>query len=124
MAMNKWETKDNCTLMYKVSCSCGGGDDCDLTVEFDSDIGDIGIVFYKQMQVWNPYRNADNIWEHFLKILHNIKISIKVLFGHRLSFESDIMLQEETHVEDFLQAIQEGQQYMKEFKETHFDKES
>ena len=123
MEMNKWQFKDKTSVMYKVSCSCGGGDECDITFEFNNDFGDLTLNFYKSVYLYNPHRNADKWWEHILKIIHNIKNSIKVLFGSRMTFEGDMMIQEEEHIADFIQALDEGKDYITHFKETNFGKE-
>jgi hypothetical protein len=108
------------SVMYKVNCACSGGE-CDsmIDISFDKDFGHIDVEFYKTI-MWGTYYQKKWWWE---KGWLRIKMATQILFKGFTEHEGSFMLEGEDHLNDFITALQEGRDKVKQFK-IDFDKEN
>ncbi len=84
-----------------------------IMFEFDEDFGHIDIRFYHNVS-WADYWGSNN-W--FTKMWSRIKLACKVMFTGYVELEGDFLIQEEEHLDGFIEALQEGRSKMLEFQE-------
>ena len=111
MKINEWK---GTSVWYRVGCRCSG-EECDTTImfEFDEDFGHIDINFYKKI-MWNEY------WRNSLfhkRWWARIKAACKILFTGYIDLEGNFMIQEQEHLDEFIEALQEGREKMLEWQE-------
>ena len=118
MKVSEWK---GTSILYRIACSCGGGDDCssDIEFEFDKDFGFLNINFYKTIS-WNDYRYNNNFITRFWS---RLKAAIRVLFTGYVSVEGSFMVQDIDHIDSIITAFNEGKSKIIQFKDD-FDKEN
>ena len=111
MKTNEWK---GTSVWYRVGCACSG-ETCDsiIAFEFDEDFGHIDINFYKTI-IWNEYWNNKWFWERWWS---RIKVACKVLFKGYIELEGNFMIEEKEHLDEFVNALQEGRGKMLEWQE-------
>lgn len=104
------EFKD--AIFYRVACDCGS-DEHDLHFEFekDSEIPEmIFLNFYKKL-VWSSYWGDNDKW--YKNFWLRIKGATKMIFKGYVEVEESFILRGEDHIDSFIEALEEGKQYMK-----------
>jgi len=107
------EFKD--AIFYRVACDCGS-DEHDLHMEFekDSEIPEmIFLNFYKKL-VWSSYWGDHDKW--YRNFWLRIKGATKMIFKGYIEVEESFILRGEDHIDSFIEALEEGKQYMKDVK--------
>ena len=105
---------DQPCVYYKLDCSCGD-DSHIITFSLDRDMNDISLTMNQNI-AWSSYYGRDN-W--FGRIWQRIVNAFKVLFFGYLEGEATLSLNGEEHVQAFINALEEGKSYVKEFEEVH-----
>jgi len=92
-------------IFYKADCSCGEDDHITtIEMEYDSQINDISINFYKTIawcSHWNNYNWFERVWKQ-------LKASIKLLFTGYIELEEIFTLEGGEHLNTFIEALHEG----------------
>lgn len=107
------EFKD--AIFYRVACDCGS-DEHDLHLEFEKDpeIPEmIFLNFYKQL-AWSSYWRDDDKW--YKNIWCRIKGATKMLFKGYITVEESFILRGKEHIDSFIEALEEGKQYIKDLE--------
>jgi len=114
MKLNEWDN----IVWYEIGCSCTG-DDCKAQIEFDinEEFNLIHITFYKKI-MWSDYWGNNTFYK---KIYNRIKASLRILFTGYIDMEGDFMIQDEDHMDSFIEALKEGRQKMVECKKRFED---
>ena len=96
--------------VYVVSCMCGHPD-CDLILEFgiDVDFPEIILTISKDLDL--PHIYGDKF---FKKILLRLKYAFKILFGMRLKYSGDLIIDSGSHIDAFIEALTEGKNRLQE----------
>ena len=112
MKMNEWK---GTSIYYKVSCACGGGDDCDCGIDFeiDKDFGDIEVNFYQVIK-WADYWKCN--W-FFTRWWARIKVALKILWTGEMRLEGGFLVQGQEHIDSILDAWQEGKLRMIQWRQ-------
>lgn len=111
--MKTSEFKDS--IYYRASCSCGS-DEHDVIIEFEIDekIPDqIYLNFYKNIawcSHWGTLSWYESLWKR-------LSCSLKMLFTGYVELEESFLLNEESNIDSFIEALQEGKEYIKKKKE-------
>lgn len=99
------------TVYYKLDCSCG----CDnhlLTFSIEHDMNTITLIMEKRLE----FVVLDG--KHFISsIFKRIKAACRVLFFGHLELEGTTILNDEEHIQSFINALEEGKVYVKEYIE-------
>ena len=120
------------SVTYRVECSCGDNEH-DVTIDFEIDkkFNDISLNFYKDISFSHYYIYRDVLW--FDKIVKQknivvallfylkntliypmrvfwcrLKAATRILFTGYLKMESDFMIDNNEHIDNFILALQEG----------------
>lgn len=104
------EFKDS--VYYRVACGCGSDEHgTTIEVEYDKDLpGMVFVNFYKRL-VWSSHWGNYNIAERFWK---RIKGALKILFLGYIEVEESLILRDKEHIDGFIEALEEGKQYIME----------
>jgi hypothetical protein len=113
MVMGKWED----SVMLKLGCDCGH-ENCDMTVDMTGralkddppEMRFIEINFYKTMYSTDWYSGRETF---FARGWWRIKTALKMIFLGKIEMESTLMIQDQKHIESFVNAISEGLEYIK-----------
>jgi hypothetical protein len=131
---DKWEN----SITYRCECACGSTEhDVTLDFEIDKKFGDISLNFYKDISFSHYYIYRDVLW--FDKILEQkniiaallyylkntliypvrifwcrLKNASRLLFTGYLKMESDFLIDEGDHLDNFILALQEGRDMLME----------
>jgi hypothetical protein len=103
------------SIIYKVECSCGS-DEHNVTIEFElqSEIpGMIFLNFYKKIAWcchWGKTTWCEKLWKR-------ISCSVKMLFTGYVELTESFILEDESNIDGFIEALQEGKNYIKKKKE-------
>ena len=107
------EFKDS--IFYRVACDCGS-DEHDIHMEFENDPeipGFIFLNFYKKL-VWSSYWGDNDKW--YKNFWLRIKGATKMIFKGYVEVEESFILRGEEHIDSFIEALEEGKQYIKDLK--------
>ena len=107
----------NPSIFYKLECACTDNDHI-ITFEMEHDHNSV-ILNMHQNIAWSSYYGSDNI---FRRIKDRIVNSFKVLFFGYLEGEGTLILNGEDHIQSFIDALVEGKDYAKKYRE-NFEKE-
>lgn len=110
--MKTHEFKDS--VFYRASCDCGSNEH-DVSIEFEHDKeipGMIFLNFYKTIAWASHWGNLN--W--FQRIWKRIKCSFTILFTGYIELEESFILQEESNIDGFIEALNEGKEYIKNIK--------
>jgi len=114
MKVNEW--KNQPAITHRVACMCGSKD-CDMTIDFEIDHGYLTLNLYKRM-IFNTYVWGENRFISFLKTWKKKIVTIfKILFYGYLETEECLILQGEDHIQGFIDALEEGRQFIAENRE-------
>lgn len=121
--MKQYETENY--IVYQLGCDCGDPE-CNVlvTIEMDKEYPFVGMTYYKTFHFWYSTNYTDEILEkikNFCKsIVWRIKSAFKILFIGHIEIKSDICFQNEEHICDLIQALNEGHQHLKnQFSKLH-----
>lgn len=100
-------------IFYRLNCDCLN-EDCDITftLEYDKEFGSVELQFYTDLE-WTSYWGNDN-W--FIRQWKKIKYSFRLLFKGHIKLENQLLIQDEQHLKDFLNALEEGCKKLREYK--------
>jgi hypothetical protein len=118
--LNKYDYDKGKSIWYKISCDCGSDDHgATIEIEYDKEINMLFLHFYKEVEYaawwfWKDDNFLGKIKDIYNCIIKRIKGSIKLLFTGRLEMEDEFILSREDHINDFIEALQEGKEYCKE----------
>jgi len=102
---------DKC-LYYNIECDCGDKScGTTMTVECDTELGLIELHFYKDVQFDYWMYPEPGIVNYFKRLAYRWKKIIKLIFTGEISLESDFVLIDIEHINNFLEAMQEGRDY-------------
>lgn len=112
MKLNTYNNKSDISAWYKTSCACGSDNhDCTIVLEKDKEHPvDVSMVFYKKIS-WADYYGKSNIIARMLK---RIQCSLKILFTGYIELEEDFIFHNEQHIDNFIEAMKEGKNTVKE----------
>jgi len=99
-------------ISYNIECDCGSKD-CGLTmtIECDTKWGIIELHFYNNAR-FDYWRYSDpGIVNYFKRIIYRWKKAIKLIFTGKISLENDMVLVDIDHINNFIEAMQEGRDY-------------
>lgn len=105
-------TRFSKSIFYRVACDCMSNK-CDLTVELEKDDQTIWLNMYKH---FSPSAYYGRDWDHFdfIRVFWNkIKMCFKILFLGYIEIEETTVFQDEEHIQAFIQALEEGREYLK-----------
>lgn len=107
MKMKEFEG-NNPTVYYKLDCDCG--DEAHVIMfELEHDGQDINLNLYQNI-AWSAYYGSNSF---FTRLKERIINSFKVLiFGH-LEGQATLILSGEEHIQNFINALEEGKEYVK-----------
>jgi len=108
MKMNEFEIGSDRSVFYKVDCACGDDEDI-LTFELEVDEEYLTLTTYQKL-MWSSYWGFPN-W--FIRVWSRIKKAFVVLFTGEINVEGSIILSGEEHIQSFIDALEEGKQYVK-----------
>jgi len=104
------------SITFKISCDCNSPD-CGLVCDFEIDHGYLTLNLYKRM-IFSAYAWEENRFISFLKTWKNKFVAIfKILFYGYLETEECLILQGEDHIQGFIDALEEGRQFIAENRE-------
>jgi len=130
--------KYNDMIMYRAECSCGDNEhDVTIEIEVDKKFGSISLNFYKDISFSHYYIYRDVLWSDkilkdknifsaILYILENslvyygkvlwcrLKNSSRLMFTGYLKMESDFMIDSDEHIDNFILALQEGRDMVRQ----------
>lgn len=104
------------SIYYKAECACNS-DEHNVTIEFeiDQEMPDqISLNFYKNIawcSHWGTLHWYESLWKR-------ISCSLKMLFTGYVELEESFLLDEESNIDSFIEALQEGREYIKNKKGT------
>ena len=113
MKLGEYDLSDQYSVWYRIACGCMYEEhDCTITIKQDFEWRqDIDLVFYKKVS-WADYHGRnDNFISRWVS---RIKCSLKVLFTGYIELEEDFLIHGEEHIDNFIQALEEGKQKIKE----------
>lgn len=98
-------------VIYKSVCQCMDNT-CNNTLhlEFDETYKGLILNMYQPLNPVDYYFN-ENIFKNFWR---RLKYSVKILFGYPVDFEGFHLFNGEAHVRDYIKALNEGLEKMKE----------
>jgi hypothetical protein len=101
------------SIFYKIDCDCADSN-CEtiIELEIDTKLKILSLNFYKTINLYS-FTNYEN-W--IVRISENIfnrfKYAFKILFTGKISMSSDFILRDLEHINNFIEAIQEGKEYL------------
>lgn len=95
-------------VYYKVDCDCGS-DDHILSFEIEHDESMLSLITYQKLS-WSSYYSYNNI---FGRLWRKIKAIFKLIFLDYIDIEGSIILQGEEHIQNFIDALEEGREQVK-----------
>lgn len=95
-------------ILYRIAC-CGDQDhDMTLEIEWDSDIRQVCLNFYKKLR-WSAYWGTDN-W--FKSQWVKLKAIYRIVFFGYIEVEESLLIDEPEHIENFIKALEYGKEYL------------
>jgi hypothetical protein len=106
-------------IMYKVDCDCGSNEcQATISIEYDKELGLITLTFYKNLHFNSWIYSEPGFINYIKKILYRWKTALKIIFTGWLSLESELILIDIDHINNFIEALQEGRDYCIEYQQT------
>ncbi|MCK9439744.1 MAG: hypothetical protein WC188_11525 [Candidatus Caldatribacteriota bacterium] len=105
------EFKDS--IMYTVDCDCGS-EECRATIdiEIDQEFKIIILNFYKTLNCSTfSYIKDSKIKQLFANIKKRFYYAFKIFFTGEISLNSDLIISKKDHIDNFIDALQEGRDY-------------
>jgi hypothetical protein len=126
-------------IFYRVACQCGSADcDMHMTLQLDRKTGYISILFEKKMitstdwdikPVWfdlfdDPWKETlENLkhwlWNLLIKTKNKLKHTWTIWVHGYLESSADLLMNNEKHIESFLEAIEAGKEELNKIFEDH-----
>lgn len=107
------------SIWYKVFCDCEDDDHtCTIEIEYDPEINMLVLNFYKNV-CYDWWSCKDNILGKIQNLINRIKKAIRLIFTGTLEMQEFFMLQDISHIQNFIEAMQEGAGYCIEEKKKH-----
>lgn len=126
-------------IFYRVACNCGSSEcDMTMTLKLDRNTGYISILFEKEMlttcdydiqSVWFDIfedsweETKENLKNWFKNLLTRFKNKIKhtwTIWAHGyLKSSADLLINDEKHIQSFLEAIEGGREELHKIFEDH-----
>lgn len=103
---------DSPSIYYKVACDCGETDHI-LTACLDHEQNYVTLTLSQNI-AWSSYYGRQS-W--FGRLKSRIINATKVLFQGYLVAEGSLILNGEEHIKNFITALEEGKEYVKEARE-------
>ena len=96
--------------VYVVSCMCGSPN-CNLTLDFgiDVDSPEIVLTMSKDLDLPHVYE-----YKFFKRIMLRLKCAFKILFGMRLKYNGNLIIDGGSHIDAFIEALTEGKNRLQE----------
>lgn len=119
MFNHAWDSGMDTSIWYTISCDCGSADhNTNIMLEYDKSVNMLIVNFYKTInysQEFSYVHDSDtliDVVKNRLKAMwKRIKDATKLLFTGYVEMESDFILQDTQHIQDFIDAIMEGKEY-------------
>jgi len=93
------------SVFYRVACGCGSKNhDFELWLEYDEKLNDITLMIEKTLY-WKHHYELSPWYERIYKRLF---AGLKLIFGGYLEMQADVLFMDKKHIEDFIEALQEG----------------
>lgn len=110
MFLDKFEDR---SIWYRIACDCGSKE-CDtyMEFEFDKKVNMLFLNFHKDVIVCEPYDDKENIIDKLERYWIRFCKSMKLLFTGYLKMEESFILQNKDHINNFIDALQEGRDYV------------
>jgi len=101
------------SIWYRIACDCGSKE-CDtyMEFEFDKKVNMLFLNFHKDVIVCEPYDDKENIIDKLERYWIRFCKSMKLLFTGYLKMEESFILQNKDHINNFIDALQEGRDYI------------
>ena len=111
------------SIWYRISCDCGSKD-CDTYMEFEFDkrLNMLFLNFHKDVIVAEPYDDTENIIDKMERYWKRFCKSMRLLFTGYLKMEESFNLQDEEHINNFIDALHEGRDYILEGRKKNEEK--
>lgn len=101
-------------IAYRVACDCHGRD-CDLMMDYEIDHDYHILNFYKKLEFsahdWGKFSIIKTLW-------NKLKAIKKILFNGYIEVESNLIIRGEEHIQNFINALEEGKRFIDENKRT------
>lgn len=108
---------DEPTVFYKLDCTCSS-DDHILTFILEHDESMVSVCMNQQLS-WSSYYGFNNI---FGRTWRKIKAIIRLIFLDYIEVEGEVILQGEEHIQNFIDALEEGKEQVKKSREKYENK--
>ena len=103
-------------IQYRATCGCGSSD-CGLTLEleYDPEINYVTLNIYQDLLYcsWFGVTPLDKFY-WFKDMWNRIKGALRLLLTGRIRLEESFLFKEEGQINDFIAAIQEGREKIKD----------
>jgi hypothetical protein len=97
-------------IIYRSDCGCGSNDHSQtLFLDLDEDFG-LGMRLYADIDVPIYYGNGNMFSRAWLRV----KYAFRLLFTGNIHMESDFLFRGAGHIEDYITALQQGLDKLKE----------
>ena len=120
--INNYDHKDGRSIWYKIDCDCSSDEHAaNIEMEWDNEINMLVLNFYKEVSysAWLFWKD-DNFFgkavDAYRIIMRRIKGAIKLIFTGSLEMQDEFIIQDEQHINDFIEALEEAKQYCREGK--------
>jgi hypothetical protein len=120
MLLDKWEGTDKTdrAVHCRVACDCGGSDcDVHLDIEYDRELNMVFLEFWKDVYFFDIIRDSEATIDKIKNILYRIRKAIRLVFTGYLKMNEDFVLQEEEHIDNFIQIMQDAKEFVKSGKD-------
>ena len=118
--VNAWDLKEETSIWYNIGCDCGSGEhDTNIMFEYDKSIDILFLNFYKTISYSKEFGHlyyeddtlVDVIKDKIKVLWKRMKDATKLLFTGYVEMESDFILKDTQHIQDFIDALIEGREY-------------
>lgn len=118
--VNAWDSKEETSIWYNIGCDCGsGGHDTNIMFEYDKSTDILFLNFYKTISYSKEFGHlyyeddtlVDVIKDKIKVLWKRMKDATKLLFTGYVEMESDFILKDTQHIQDFIDALIEGREY-------------
>lgn len=101
------------SIWYRIGCDCMNKE-CDACMEFEYDkkLNLLFLNFYKDVVVCEPFDDDESIIDKLERYWKRFCKSMKLLFTGYLKMEESFHLREEDHINNFIDALKEGRDYI------------
>jgi len=107
------------SIWYKLDCDCAAYDhNCMIEIEYDTAFDIINLGFYKTVSFdwWKHNLEYDGPFWRVKNYWNRIKKAFILLFTGEMEMEEFLIFTKEEHINDFIEAMQEGLEYCREAK--------